>query len=79
MSYQELSEWYEYYAAEPFMSDRIEIQLATLSTMVGSFGGNKMKHKDFMISNKGKSEEILDQKEFENSLKVKFAGFTKKG
>ena len=77
MSYQELLQWYDYYAEEPFLSDRVEIQLATLSNMVGSFGGSKMKHKDFMICNKTK--EKLTNKEFEDNLKAQFAGFVKKG
>lgn len=54
MSFRELYDWYEYYNNEPFFADRIEIQLATLSLMVSSFGKSKAKHEDFMIRKKEK-------------------------
>lgn len=77
MSVRELHEWYEYYSQEPFLADRLEQQLATLSTMVGSFGGSKLKPNDFMI--RKPEEKKLTNKEFENNLKAMFAGFAKKG
>lgn len=77
MSVRELHEWYEYYSQEPFLADRLEQQLATLSTMVGSFGGSKLKPNDFMI--RKLEEKKLTNKEFENNLKAMFAGFAKKG
>lgn len=77
MSVRELHEWYEYYSQEPFLADRLEQQLATLSTMVGSFGGSKLKPNDFMI--RKLEEKKLSNKEFENNLKAMFAGFAKKG
>lgn len=76
MSYQELYEWYEYYMEEPFISDRLEIQMATVCQMVGSFGGSKLKHKDFMIRKQKEEKKSLE--EFENDLKTKFSAFTKK-
>ena len=76
MSYKDLYEWYEYHKAEPFMVDRIEIQLATISTLIAGFGGSKLKHNDFMISHKVKKEQTL--KEFEDDIKAKFLVFAKK-
>lgn len=77
MSTRELYEWYDYYSQEPFFADRLEMQLATLSTMVGGFGGSKLKPNDFMI--RKLEEKKLTNKEFENNLKEMFAGFAKKG
>ena len=76
MSYQELYEWYDYYSQEPFLADRLEVQLATVCQMVGGFGGSKLKHKDFMISGKRKEPQTL--KEFEDELKARFSMFAKK-
>lgn len=59
------------------MTDRIEIQLSTLSSMVGSFGGSKLKPKDFMI--RKIEEKKLNKTEFENNIKSMFSGFVKKG
>lgn len=67
MSIRELYEWYEYYSEEPFIADRLELQLAQLSTMVGSFGGSKLKSSDFMI--RKIEEKKLSQKEYEDRLK----------
>ena len=72
MSYQELYEWYEYYMNEPFFSDRIEIQLANICTMISSFGakkGQKPKHSDFMIR---KKEETLTPEEKKKALITAF-------
>ena len=81
MSYQELYSWYDYYSEEPFLSDRLEMQLATLCHIAANFAGSKLKREDFMISNR-KKETIMrtaeEQKEFEDSLKAKFMAFAKK-
>jgi hypothetical protein len=66
MSIRELYEWYEYYSEEPFMADRIEIQLATISNIAGSFGGSKLKHSDYMISNKEKKKGTNDPDAIKN-------------
>ena len=76
MSYRELNLWYSFYNKEPFLSDKIEVQLATISTLIASYGGSKLKHEDFMISHKVKKEQTL--KEFEDSIKAKFLVFAKK-
>lgn len=70
MSVSELHEWYEYYEQEPFLADRLEIQLATLSSMVGGFGGSKLKPNDFMISKKEKR--ILTQQEDDKRVSQMF-------
>ena len=69
MSVSELYDWYAYYNDEPFFADRIEIQLATISLMIRSFGGGKGKkptHDDFMIRRKEKP--ILSEEEKNNAL-----------
>jgi len=71
MSYQELYDWYEYYNQEPFLADRLEIQLATVCQMVGSFGGSKLKTKDFMITKKN-DKKNLTKKEYQDQLKNAF-------
>lgn len=72
MSFRELYDWYEYYNNEPFFADRIEIQLATLSLMVSSFGKSKAKHEDFMIRKKEK--EILSKEQYNEQLIKAFRG-----
>ena len=71
MSFQELYKWYDYYNQEPFLADRLEIQMATICQIVASFGSkNPPKHKDFMIT--GKKEKPKSHKEFEDGLKNMF-------
>lgn len=74
--------WYDYYSEEPFLADRLEMQLATLCQISATMGGSKLKRDDFMISNR-KKETIRrtaeEQKEFEEALKAKFMAFAKKG
>lgn len=69
MSTRELHEWYEYYNQEPFMADRLEIQLARVCHIAGSFGGSKAEFSDYMISNKSKTK-----KSKVNSLLTKVKG-----
>jgi len=71
MSIRELYEWYEYYSEEPFLADRLEIQMATLSLIAGSFGGSKSKHNDYMIRKEKKKE--MSQKEYAESIKLAFS------
>lgn len=75
MSLRELYEWYEYYAEEPFIADRLEIQLATICTMIGGFGKSKLKHSDYMV--RKPIEKIQTLKEFEDDLKARFMPFAK--
>jgi len=71
MSLRELYDWYEYYSNEPFFADRIEIQLATICTMIAGFGSkSKSKHDDFMIRKKEKP--ILSQEERNKQLITAF-------
>lgn len=75
MAVRELYEWYEYYSEEPFLADRLEIQLATISVLAGSFAGSKLKHKDYMI--RKQEEKVQTLKEFEDDLKARFMPFAK--
>ena len=71
MSLRELYDWYEYYNNEPFFADRIEIQLATVCTMIAGFGSkSKPKHDDFMIRKKEKP--VLSQAEKNRQLITAF-------
>ncbi len=76
MSIRELYEWYEYYNEEPFLADRLEIQLATISMMVAAFGKSKPKHSDYMIRNIEKK--VQTTKEFEDDLKARFMPLMKR-
>lgn len=76
MSIRELYEWYDYYSKEPFIADRLEIQLANIGYIASSFGGGKSKYEDFMITGKKKKEKQT-LKEFEDDLKAKFMPFAK--
>lgn len=75
MAIRELYEWYEYYSEEPFLADRIEIQLATIGYIASSFAGGKAKQQDFMVTGKKKEKQTL--KEFEDDLKLRFMPFAK--
>jgi len=76
MSQRELYEWYEYYSQEPFIADRLEIQLANIGYIAGSFAGAKAKREDYMITGKKKKEKQT-LKEFEDDLKARFMPFAK--
>ena len=52
------------------MADRIEMQLATISTLIAGFGGSKLKQKDFMISHKVAPK--LSEKQKNESIKAMF-------
>ncbi len=75
MSLRELYEWYDFYNEEPFFADRLEIQMANLCNIAGSFGGSKLKHSDYMI--RKKEEKVQTVKEFEDDLKARFMPFAK--
>lgn len=66
MSQRELYDWYEYYSNEPFFMDRIEVQLATVCTMIAGFGKSKAKHEDFMVRKKDKK--VLSKEEHQKQL-----------
>lgn len=72
MSINEFYEWCEYYSKDPFIADRLEIQLATICTMIGSFGKSKMKHSDFMVRKPEK--QILSKDDYLKQLKTAFKG-----
>lgn len=76
MSIRELYEWYDYYSQEPFIADRLEIQLANIGFIASSFGSGKSKYEDFMVTGKKKKEKQT-LKEFEDDLKAKFMPFAK--
>jgi len=65
MSYNEFLEWSEYYSEEPFMSDRIEMQLATLTdvTIKTSTSAKDISPVDFMIT--VSEEQKIEQKKIQ--------------
>jgi len=76
MSLRELYEWYDYYSEDPFLADRLEMQMANICVMVGSFGDSKLNHSDYMIRKIEKKEITL--KEREDNIKAMFMPFAKK-
>lgn len=72
MGITEFYEWIEYYSKEPFIADRLEIQLATICTMIGSFGKSKAKHSDFMVRKPEKK--VLTKEEYNKQLINAFKG-----
>ena len=64
MTYRELNDWFHHYMDEPFISDRVEVQLANLSYLIASSNGAKVDIDSFMISseNKKSEEEKLEEK-----------------
>ena len=51
MSFKEFAEWGDYYSRNPFLVDRVELQLATLSEMIyAQGGGSELQAIDFMPS-----------------------------
>ena len=70
MSINEFYDWIKYANKEPFFADRLEMQLAQLSTMVASFGKSKATVKDFMIV-KNESKK-MSTKQLEDNLKMRF-------
>ena len=76
MSVRELYEWYDYYSEEPFFADRLEIQIANLCNIVGSFGGSKLKHSDYMI--RKIEEKKMSPKDLDDKIKAMFMPFAKK-
>ncbi len=52
MSYSEFTGWQKYYNKEPFLADRVEYQIATLSYLTSLNLGGKSDINDFLISQK---------------------------
>lgn len=72
MSVRELHEWYQYYNEEPFIADRLEIQLATIGFILASQNSKKkFKHSEFMVSKK-ETEKPLSQEEKNKQLIAAF-------
>jgi len=60
MSRQELNGWYEYYQEEPFLADRIELQIATLSAIIGTSKGLKYKAEEYMVTKREQKKSSID-------------------
>lgn len=72
LSASELSEWVEFYNEEPFMADRIEVQLARLSAItVSQKSGKAVNVSDFMVTYKKAPEAAVD---IEDKVKAIFGG-----
>jgi hypothetical protein len=71
MTAQEFEEWKVYMAYEPY--NPLELQLASLLTMMSNYLGSKRKVDDFMVSSKiNKSQKPLSGKELNNLIKGMF-------
>jgi len=76
MTYNEFLEWVEYYSEEPFMSDRIELHLSTLTDLtVKSHTSAQTNPVDFMIT--VSEEQKAKQRDIEkhNQLLEKLSAF----
>ena len=71
MSINEFYEWVEYYFEEPFIADRLEIQMATVCMMIAGFGNSKSKHSDFMIRQPKK--EPIKQEDYNKQIIAAFS------
>jgi hypothetical protein len=71
MTAQEFEEWKVYMAHEPY--NPLELQLASLLTMMSNYLGGKRKVDDFMVSSKiNKPQKPLSGKELDNLIKGMF-------
>lgn len=49
MSYREFIEWADHYSKEPFMSDRMELQLSAIGQLLAGVHGVKLEDGAFMV------------------------------
>lgn len=74
MSYSEFVDWQIYYNEEPFLADRIEIQLAKIghSNMSTGMSKSKIEFDYFMVT--GKNSKQKTEKEKNKELITAFKG-----
>lgn len=74
MSYREFLEWQKYYAEEPFLADRIELQMARLGQITSLTGMGKidLPNDFFIISKPFKTENKEKTVDLENQIKAIF-------
>ncbi len=76
MSYAEFVQWQEYYMQEPFLADRLEMQLARIgySNLFTGMSKVKLEYDYFLISHLKKESTKSKEKDLENKLKAIFGG-----
>lgn len=77
MSYSEFLEWQDYYNEEPFLADRLEMQLAKIgySNLATAFGKIDIDFEYFLVSKQDKKEnKAIDSKKLESDIKMIFGG-----
>ena len=77
MSYSEFLEWQKHYNEEPFLADRLEMQLAKIgySNLATAFGKIDIGFDYFLVSQQNKKENnMTDSKKLELDIKKLFGG-----
>lgn len=74
MSHREFIEWQSYYNEEPFLSDRLEIQMARLGQITSLTGMGKIDLPDdyFVVSRGFKLKESVNKKDLAQQVKAAF-------
>ena len=74
MSYNEFLEWQTYYAEEPFLADRLELQVAKLGQITSLTGMGKidLPNDFFIISKPFKTDNKEKTVDLENQIKAIF-------
>lgn len=72
MSYAEFIEWQVYYNKEPFLADRLEYQMGTLSYLTSLNLGEKKQINDFLISHK-EIKKVDKEKNLEDKISSLFS------
>ena len=75
ISYNELKEWAIFFREEPSLPDRMEIQLAVLTSIVYNVNSKEpLSYSDFMLSMSEDDKQLIQQKELEHKIKSFFKG-----
>lgn len=74
MSYREFLEWQNYYQEEPFLADRLELQLSRIGQITSLTGMGKidLSNDYFIISSDFKSKNEEKKGDLESQIKAMF-------
>ena len=74
MSYREFLEWQTYYREEPFLADRLELQLSRIGQITSLTGMGKidLSNDYFIISSDFKSKDEEKKGDLESQIKAMF-------
>jgi len=75
ISFKELQEWKEYFNIEPQATDRVELMLSIISSILyNSNSKSQLSYVDFMISLSDEERHIIKEKELQSKIKSFFRG-----